>query len=97
MHAAAQEWRERGACCVPAEVRDEWVAQYFEILSHAFAAQPPGAAQAQAPPKKGRPKQSAAKNLLDDLLGRAEQVLAFLDDLTLPFTNDLVAYCTPSA
>jgi hypothetical protein len=29
--------------------------------------------------------------------GRAEQVLAFLDDLSIPFTNDVVAYCTPSA
>ena len=25
------------------------------------------------------------------------QVLAFLDDLRIPFTNDLVAYCTPCA
>jgi transposase len=36
----------------------------------------------------GRQKQSAAKNLLDDLLRRADQVLAFLDDLSLPFTNN---------
>ena len=42
------------------------------------------------PPKKqGRPKQSAAKNLLDALLQRAEDVLAFLEDLSLPFTNNL--------
>lgn len=33
-------------------------------------------------------KQSAAKNLLDDLLRRADQVLAFLDDLSIPFTNN---------
>ena len=51
------------------------------------------------PPNGGRDerKQSAAKNLLDDLVRRAEQILAFLDDLTIPFTNDLMAYCTPSA
>src|SRR5262249_9074712 len=41
------------------------------------------------PPKqKGPKKQSASKNLLDALLQRAEQVLAFLDDLSLPFTNN---------
>lgn len=28
-------------------------------------------------------------NLLDAFLHRAEQVLAFLDDLTVPFTNNL--------
>jgi hypothetical protein len=88
MHAAAQEWRERGAGCVPAEERNEWVAQYFQILARAYAAHPPVSVQAQSPPRKGRPKQSAAKNLLDDLLDRAEQVLAFLDDLALPFTNN---------
>lgn len=88
MHAAAQEWRERGTYRVPLQERDEWVAQYCQILARGYAAQPPVSAQAQAPPKKGRPKQSAAKNLLDDLLGRAEQVLAFLEDLALPFTNN---------
>ncbi len=40
------------------------------------------------PKQGGRPKQSAAKNLLDDLLRRADQVLAFLDDLSIPFTNN---------
>lgn len=64
------------------------MAQYFQILARGYAALPPISAQTQAPPKKGRPKQSAAKNLLDDLVGRAEQVLAFLDDLALPFTNN---------
>ncbi len=33
-------------------------------------------------------KQTAAKNLLDELLRWAEQVLAFLDDLSIPFTNN---------
>jgi hypothetical protein len=40
------------------------------------------------PKKRGRPKQEDAKNLLDALLTRAEQVLAFLDDLSVPFTNN---------
>ncbi len=33
MHHAAQEWRLRGATCVPRLERDEWVAYYFEILA----------------------------------------------------------------
>jgi transposase len=44
---------------------------------------------AEASKRRGRQKQSAAKNLLDDLLQRADQVLALLDDLALPFTNNL--------
>jgi len=88
MHHAAQEWRLRGASCVPHMERDEWVTHYFEILLSGYAAQPPPV-EAAAIKRRGRQKQSAAKNLLDDLLQRADQVLAFLDDLALPFTNNL--------
>lgn len=87
MHATAEEWRERGVTCVSAYERDEWVARYFEILAAGFAAQPPPPKEA-APKRRGRQKQSAAKNLLDDLLRRADQVLAFLEDLCIPFTNN---------
>ena len=41
-----------------------------------------------SPKKPGRSKQTDTKNLLDALLKRAEQVLAFLDDLSVPFTNN---------
>jgi transposase len=86
MAVAADEWRPRGVAAVPVEERDAWVAQYFELLGSGFAAQPlPKAAQ--VPKRGGRGKQRAAKNLLDDLLRRAEQVLAFLDDLSIPFTH----------
>ncbi len=85
MYETAREWRERGATRLPAEVRDEWVGQYFEVLVRGFAAQPPPEVPHQ---RQGRRKQSAAKNLLDELVRRAEQVLAFLDDLTIPFTNN---------
>jgi hypothetical protein len=81
---------------VPRMERDEWVTQYFEILVSGFAAQL-ALVSAEVIKRRGRQKQSAAKNLLDDLLRRADQVVAFLDDLSVPFTNDLTAYCTPSA
>src|SRR6266487_5744797 len=58
-----------------------------EILAAGYAAQPPPPASS-ADKRKGRPKQSQAKNLLDALLLRAEQVLALLDDLRIPFTNN---------
>jgi transposase len=87
MAAAAEEWRQRGAQAVPGYERDEWIAQYFDLLASGFAAQPAFSAE-EVPKEQGRRKQSAAKNLLDDLLRRAEQVLAFLDDLSIPFTNN---------
>src|SRR5216683_472967 len=63
------------------------VARFFEILAAGYAAQPPPPASS-AGSRKGRRKQSKAKNLLDALLLRAEQVLALLDDLRIPFTNN---------
>ncbi len=86
MAAAAQEWRQRGARAIPGCERDEWIAQYFELLAHGFVVQPACSAE-EVPKQRGRRKQSAAKNLLDALLRRADQVLAFLDDLSLPLTN----------
>lgn len=87
MHHAAHQWRLGGARCVPKMERDEWVTRYFEILVSGYAAQPPPV-EATVGQRRGRQKQSAAKNLLDALLRRADQVLAFLDDLSLPFTNN---------
>jgi transposase len=72
---------------VPTDERDAWVAQYFDLLASGFAAQPLPSAE-DVPKRGGRRRQSAAKNLLDDLLRRADQVLAFLDDLRVPFTNN---------
>jgi len=86
MHAAAQEWRARGAPAVPEAERMQWLAQYHELLAQGFAAQPPPPAA--APRRRGRRKQTPAKNLLDALLQQGERVLAFLDDLRVPFTNN---------
>lgn len=87
LHDTCQEWRLLHLSAVPAIERDEWVARFFEILAAGYAAQPPPPLPS-AGAGKGRRKQSKAKNLLDALLGRAEQVLALLDDLRIPFTNN---------
>ena len=87
LHDACQQWRLLHLTSVPAIERDEWVARYFEILAAGYAAQPPPLASSSGK-QKGRRKQSKAKNLLDALLGRAEHVLALLDDLRIPFTNN---------
>jgi len=91
MQQGVEHFRAQGAEVLPKEVRDDWIAQYFEVLASGLAAH---AAQAPpdrrlAPKRVGRKKQEASKNLLDALLKRADQVLAFLDDLAVPFTNNL--------
>jgi transposase len=87
MERATDYWREQGAKALPKQERDTWVALYFHILATGFAAQAPPKS-VELPNRKGKQKQTASKNLLDMFLMRAEAVLAFLDDLSIPFTNN---------
>jgi transposase len=84
MKAAADQAREQGLATLhPLEVAD-WQAQFVALVAQADAITP----SAQAPPgKKGRVKQSAARNLLDRLIQNQEAVLAFLHRLVVPFDN----------
>jgi transposase len=86
MKEAADEAREHGLATLhPLEVQD-WQAQFEALVTHADAT----TATAQAPPgTKGRAKQSAARNVLDRLIGNQEAVLAFLHRLVVPFDNNL--------
>jgi transposase len=71
------QFRAAGAHRLPQAERDALVLQYFEILEQGFAAHRMQAPSPDVPiPKKpGRRKQDDAKNLLDALLARAEQVV----------------------
>ncbi|MBF6590651.1 MAG: IS66 family transposase [Ktedonobacterales bacterium] len=85
MHRASEQWRACGAAQLPTHERAEWIAQYHELLAAGYAAQPPPQL---ATGRRGRPKQSPAKNLLDALLEHSDRVLAFLADLRVPFANN---------
>src|SRR5262245_31323424 len=88
MHTAAEQWRACGATQVPAHEQADWIAQYHALLAQGYAAYPPPPSRPTGYRRRGRPKQSPAKNLLDALLGQAERVLAFLANLRVPFTNN---------
>lgn len=64
-----------------------FVARYRELLAEGYAANPPPARHPDGP-RRGRRKQSKARNLLDRLAAREAQVLAFLHDWTVPFDNN---------
>jgi transposase len=68
----------------PLEIAD-WIARYEAVLEAGYQANPPDPPP--LVPKKGRRKQSAACNLLDRLSMRQDAVLAFLQDLRVPFDN----------
>jgi transposase len=85
--AAVEQARAEGRSSLhPLEVAD-WKARYRALLEEGYRANPPD-----PPPetsKKGRRKQSAARNLLDRLSQHQDAVLLFLDNFAVPFDNSL--------
>jgi transposase len=87
MKAATQQARCAGQRQLAAAGRDAFVARYDALVAAGLAANPAHPPPHQGTRRRGRIKQSPARNLLERLwLGR-EQVLAFLDDSAIPFDN----------
>src|SRR5260221_232067 len=86
MKEATEQAREQGKRRLdPLEVVD-WEAQFLRLLDDGDQAHP----RATAPPgKRGRCKQSDARNLLDRLRKQQTAVLTFLEDLRVDFDNNL--------
>lgn len=85
MQTAADHARAQGLRQLPATKRPPLLARYQELLAAGMAANPP---PVRRPGQRGRLPQSPARNLLERLLLNQDQVLAFLDDLTIPFDNN---------
>jgi transposase len=85
MKSAVEQTRAQRRSQLPANVRETFVARYQALLAAGLAANPPPQRAAR---RRGRIKQSPARNLLERLWLGQEHVLAFLDDLRIPFDNN---------
>ena len=85
MKSAAEQARADGLPQLPATTHAAFVTRYRAVLAAGHAANPP---PERRPRQRGRVKQSPTQNLLERLWVRQDEVLAFLDDLTLPFDNN---------
>jgi transposase len=82
---AVDKAKHDGADQLPTERWQTYQARYQRLLKQGLALSPPP----EPTGKRGRPKQSAAKNLLDRLDRHREAVLAFAYDFEVPFDNNL--------
>jgi transposase len=85
MKAATDQARQQGQPQLAPAVHATLVARYDALIAAGLAANPP---PERGPHRRGRRKQTPARNLLERLLLGKDQVLAFLDDLTIPFDNN---------
>ncbi len=87
MKAAVDQARAEGRKALHSLEVQDWKTRYGAVLQEGYLANPPD-----PPPqvsKKGRRKQSPARNLLDRLSTHQDAVLAFLDNFAVPFDNSL--------
>src|SRR5258707_1167830 len=87
MKVAVEQARAQGLRRLPADQHAPFLARYRALLAAGLAANPPPQ-QRRRPGQRGRIAQSPARNLLERLCLQQEQVLAFLEDLTIPFDNN---------
>jgi transposase len=86
MRVAVEQARAHGATHLQRTMRDTFIARYEALLGEGLAQNPlpPPAGT----PRRGRRKQSPARNLLDRLWTYEHEALRFLDDFAVPFDNN---------
>jgi transposase len=82
-----RQGRAAGRVASPPDECATFVARYRDLLAEGYAANPPPARTPDGP-RRGRLKQSTARNLLDRLAAHEDAVLACLHDWTVPFDNN---------
>lgn len=87
MKAATDHARTRGDRHLPPPEHTAFIARSHALLKMGVAANPPPPDQERRPGQRGRLAQSPARTLLERLLVQQDEVLAFLDDLAIPFDN----------
>ncbi len=87
MKAAVEQARADGRQRLHFLEMQDWKTRYAALLEEGYQANPPDPPPAAG--RRGRRKQSPARNLLDRLSTHQDAVLAFLENFAVPFDNSL--------
>ncbi|MBN1425820.1 IS66 family transposase [Candidatus Fermentibacteria bacterium] len=85
---AADTARDAGLAALPVEDLDWFLKRYQQIVEAGYA-QNPLMEPSAGPTRRGRRKQSKARNLLDRFRNHPDGILAFMRDFSVPFDNNL--------
>jgi transposase len=76
-----------GMGALPPSEQERFLGDYQRIVQEGYAENPP-APEVPGPKRRGRRKQSKARNLLDRFRDHPESILAFMRDFAVPFDNN---------
>jgi transposase len=88
MKAAVDTAREASLTCLTSEQLIAFEHRYDRLVAQGLRANAPPERTKDQPKKRGRIKQSPARNLLDEFQEHKESVLAFMHDFKVPFDNN---------
>ncbi|MDI6773980.1 MAG: transposase [Verrucomicrobiota bacterium] len=78
--------RAAGLSALPPSDQERFLKGYERIVQAGYAQNP--VAPAHGPKRRGRRKQSKARNLLDRFRDHSDGILAFMRNFSIPFTNN---------